>query len=115
MMPDFGMLSHWPIMILDQFDEAEKCYLESIRLDPKEPRWLVGLDITLRNLKRIEDARKVFDSALALDYQFAPSHFYLGKLEEEAGNTQAALASYQRALQANPGFLQAREAIDKIR
>ena len=34
---------------LARYGDAERCYLEAIRLDPREPRWQVGLAITLHN------------------------------------------------------------------
>ncbi|HWB66836.1 MAG TPA: tetratricopeptide repeat protein [Mycobacteriales bacterium] len=52
-------------------------------------------------------ARELFEKVLAADPSNVYAHFDLGVIEQQANNTQAALADYGAALTANPNFVPA--------
>ena len=52
---------------------------------------------------------------IALEYQVAPAHYNLGVIAARRGNTTEAARRYKLALQADPAFKPARDALAKIK
>ena len=84
--------------------EAREHYERAVKASPESAflhRDLAGVERRLGNADR---ARTLVDRALALDPQDARSHALRGELLEAAGESEAALASYRRALDLDPAF-----------
>jgi Tfp pilus assembly protein PilF len=60
-------------------------------------------------------AREQFEQMVALGYQLAPAHFNLGVIAARQGNAAEAVRRYRLALQADPGFKPASEALAKLK
>jgi protein O-mannosyl-transferase len=95
-------------ILLDRNDlpGAMAQYNTALRLNPDEPHSLLGRGV-------IEYRHGQFDSALAdltksAQWSASPdTYFYLGQVYESKGNSEAAVRSYETALQLNPKFAEA--------
>ena len=97
-----------------QLEEALEAHRRAVKNEPSQPRWWTGLGIALRNGGQMKEARESFEAALELDSEFAAAHYYLGLLEQEQGNDKKAGKAFRRALKANPGCIEAREALERL-
>ncbi|MBP1636698.1 MAG: Tetratricopeptide repeat, partial [Acidobacteria bacterium] len=55
-----------------------------------------------------------FEWLLRAGYQPSRSHYGLGRVAEARGDTAGALREYRKALQLEPGFDQARQALARL-
>ncbi|MCI0354105.1 MAG: tetratricopeptide repeat protein [Acidobacteria bacterium] len=81
------------------FSEAERKYLERIRLYPDDPDAHAGLASVLMRQGRYAEAISRSQEALRLDPNYVVAHGYLGDLYARTGAFQKAVEHGQRALQ----------------
>ncbi|MDT8286698.1 MAG: tetratricopeptide repeat protein [Elusimicrobiales bacterium] len=74
--------------------------------DPRNADILVKLGFVYARLKRPDDARRAFESAVALDPARAEAHYMLGLIYEKKGMKDKALASWRACLESakEPGM-----------
>ena len=84
-----------------QFDHAVEWVSQAIRREPR-PAYLTLLGTALLNLKRHDDALRVFDKAVQLKPDDAALWHNLGNACIECNRPQEAIASFKRALAIDP-------------
>jgi Tfp pilus assembly protein PilF len=86
---------------------AEQEIAESLRIQPASGDARADLGVVLLEQGRIGDARAQLERALAGGADAAKVHTALGLAAERSNDTAAAIASYRRALDANPERVEA--------
>ena len=98
---------------LNRNEEAANAFEELLHWQPDSLAGHAGRGQALFNLRRYDDAAQEFAAAVRL--QPAPALLLmLGKSLESAGDTRKASAAYQRALDANPSLIEARERLNHL-
>jgi len=70
---------------MDDFDKAEKLYVESSAADPSDDAPWFNLALLLRRQKRFDEARHAVDMAIALDDRSAPPYILKAQIIKESG------------------------------
>ena len=93
---------------------------------PKEPEYVEGVDKGAQDAFRkgvmavsrtppdYATARSAFEAAIAKDKAFLEAWFNLGMLYERTGKPLDAVSTYKRAIDANPGNLDAQASVGKV-
>ncbi len=71
--------------------------------------------IALYDLGKYQDALNVLDKAVTLQNNFDEGYYYKGKTLEKLNRIQDAIDSYQRALLYDPGYVEAKEALSRLK
>ena len=71
--------------------------------------------IALYDLGKYDEAVKVLTKAVTLQNSFDEGYYWLGKCFEKLGNKERAVDSYQHALMYDKDFVEAREALEKLK
>jgi protein O-mannosyl-transferase len=101
---DLGAVAHQ----LGDFARGRNYYLQVLKMDP-------GNEIALDNLGKLVMDERI--QQLAASASTAPSpaaYLQLGQLQQAAGHTPEALASYQQALRLNPKSVEVHRALDSL-
>ncbi|HEY2092855.1 MAG TPA: tetratricopeptide repeat protein [Thermoanaerobaculia bacterium] len=96
-------------------DEAMASYAEAAHLDPKNfwiPIFRADLELSEG---RPNDARPFLDEALRSNPRSQAVHIAFGNYYRQLGQTQAAVAAYERALQIAPGTPEAVQPLSELR
>jgi tetratricopeptide (TPR) repeat protein len=83
--------------------EASRWYEEASRLAPRDPRPLVAQATCFELAGRLSAAREKLEEAIGLHAAFAPAHGELGRIRHRLGDAEGAIASYDIALELDPG------------
>jgi Tfp pilus assembly protein PilF len=98
---------------LGEDDEARKNFDESLRLNPNLFNAWLGLGLLARQQGKLDEA--ITDLSRSIELQpTAQSCFELGRTFAQAGRIPEARESYRQALQIDPGFTAAQQAIDAL-
>jgi tetratricopeptide (TPR) repeat protein len=93
-----------------QYDAAVAQFEKTLEIDPelKKPHYFIGAALVLKNdpagYARAEKELRDFIKTQGGRYWPAYSHYWLGRLEEQRGNKEAAEKEYQKALALEPGI-----------
>lgn len=85
----------------------------AVNANPGEPEYLNNLGVALNSLGAYDMARNAFESAIAQDPDYLQAHTNLAAALADA-NPGLALAAYLRALEIDPGCVEARDRKDVI-
>jgi len=91
---------------LKQHDRAVELIAKSISVTP-DAIACSNRGISLRELKRFDEALASYDQAIALKVDFAQAHYNRGNVLKEVGRLDEALASYDRAVALKPDYASA--------
>ena len=98
---------------LGEDDEARKNFDESLRLNPNLFNAWLGLGLLARQQGKLDEA--ISDISRSIELRpAAQSCFELGRTFAQAGRIAEARESYRQALQIDPGFTAAQQAIDAL-
>lgn len=78
-------------------------------------RPLLELSQRLARGHRATDALRLLQLSIQLNPESARSYFAVGRVHEQEGDKQAAIAAYRKTLEIAPGFRPARERLDSLR
>ena len=84
------------------YEEALRIFDEVIVENPEYKEAHLGKAITLLQMEQLGESRTSFDRAIALDDQYAQAYANRGILNDKAGQYEAALHDYRKALKLNP-------------
>ena len=70
--------------------------------------------ICLYDLGRYADALAVLDKAIAVQNTFDEGYYWMGRCYQKLNKNKEAIASYQQALQIDPGYVEAKDALGKM-
>jgi tetratricopeptide (TPR) repeat protein len=87
---------------------------KSLALDYNFMEAYLEKGLALYDMKDYEGARKVFSQSVKVNPKFDRGYFYLGKTFEKLGNTQVAMELYETALQMDPNYIEAQDALQKL-
>jgi tetratricopeptide (TPR) repeat protein len=95
--------------------EAEKEYLEILKVSRKDPDNWMGLASVYLREGKIEEARRAIDSAVELDPKRADLHAVRARVFRAAGERNEAQLEFQKALNLDPTSSEARAGIISVR
>jgi tetratricopeptide (TPR) repeat protein len=75
---------------------------------------MVAVGFALMQLERVDEARTWLLRALELDPTFAIGWYHLGMAEQAMSNRDAAIAAFRTAVELQPQFLRAKEALERV-
>ena len=90
-----------------RFAEAGNVYLQSLRLDPQNPRTLLGLGNALMRVRNLDDAIIAYQRALALQPQFVEAWINLGIVLRAKKRSAEAMDALRRAVSLDPNHVEA--------
>jgi tetratricopeptide (TPR) repeat protein len=94
--------------------ETEKALAElraAVGLKPDEPVYWNNLSVVYRDLRMYEEAMDALDYAIGLDPKLVDAYFNRGQVYEAIGRHADARKQYLLALESNPEFTPARQAL----
>jgi len=95
--------------------EAEKEYLEILKVSRKDPDNWMGLATVYSREGKIEEARQAIDSAVELDSKRADLHEARARVFRAAGERNEAQLEFQKALNLDPISSEARAGLISVR
>ena len=90
-----------------KYDQAEQSYRQLLSKSPNDVKALVSLGFTLKEQRRLVEARVYLKRAIALradDILPHETHFFFGQIAEEQGHLEEAAQHYTIALELQPDF-----------
>ncbi len=97
------------------YDLAIQDYTSAIQLDPTAARAHYALGyLHYQYLKVYAQAIKHYTDAIKVDKEWAEAYFNRGLAYEASGNVSAANADYEMALQINPAYQNAAQALGRV-
>ncbi|MBL6764668.1 MAG: tetratricopeptide repeat protein [Verrucomicrobiae bacterium] len=103
------------LMDLKRLAEAEVAYRKALELEPKDLKTRTGLIDVVNQLGRVPEAAALAEETARLHPDNFEANYNAAALAEAVGRAGAALGFYERALQINPGFPPAIEAVARLR
>jgi choline-sulfatase len=97
-----------------QWSDALQAFTKAIELNGRDPRAHANLASAAMRLGSVELAREHFEQMIQLGYQVAPAQFNLGVIAARTGDRVEAERRYRLALEANPAFKPARDALTAL-
>jgi tetratricopeptide (TPR) repeat protein len=95
--------------------QAAAAFSRAVELNGMDPRARANLASASMRLGDLDAARTQFEQMVALGYQVAPAHFNLGVIASRTGNRTEAERRYRLALEADPTFKPARDALATLK
>lgn len=96
---------------LGRLDQAEACYLKALRLRPDWDEAELSLGALYERSGRLHEAAACFAALVAKSPANWKAHTNLGRVFSGQGRTSLAVASFGKALECNPGALEARSGM----
>lgn len=90
-----------------RFSEAEACFAEALRLDPREVSHATNLASALGAQGKIDEARVRLEEALRMDPENAQAHLNLGTALWKGGRNPEALSHFRDAARLRPDLPEA--------
>jgi TolB-like protein/Flp pilus assembly protein TadD len=98
--PNYAGAHHWFSAVLEslgQFDEALTQSKLGTELDPFSAVNLVDQGRIYGSARRFQEARVIFEKALAIDPAFSYAHWHYGEMLQVSGDLKGAAAEYAKA------------------
>jgi choline-sulfatase len=99
----------------ERWPEAADALLRAVELNPGNVRARAALGAAAMRTGRIDVASTQYNELIRRSYDVAPSHFNLGIIAASRKDTAEAARRFKLALQADPNFKPARDALAKIK
>jgi len=97
-----------------QAAQALACFDQSIATDYTFLDAYLEKGILLYKQHKYAEALKVFDLSTSVDNTFADGYYWVGRCQQQLGQTQDARLNYERAIAFDKHFVEAREALAKL-
>lgn len=104
--------SGWDALNAGRVQEAAAAFDEALKVAPPQPMLLLGAGVTARLQGRSDDARRFLVDALKIDPGLTAASLLLGSVLYQAGDIDAAIDTYQRALALAPDHPQLTKQLD---
>ena len=98
-----------------RWDDAFEAFSRAVEGNGRDARARSALGGAAMRLDRLDVAQPQFEAMIALGYQPAPAHYNLGVIAFRLGDRAEAARRYKLALQVDPAFKPAREALAKLK
>jgi Tfp pilus assembly protein PilF len=99
----------------ERWQGAFESFSRAVELNPRDARAQSGLASSALRMERFDVAQRAFLAMIDAGYQPAPAHFNLGLLAQRSGDIAEARRRYGLALQADPSFKPARDALARLK
>ena len=99
----------------DQLEEAIITYKKINSLDPDYSESLFNTGIIYLEMDSLSLAKAHFNMTVETSPTYIIGYYYRGLVEEMMGNIEAAKKDYQHALNFNPNFERAQEALARLK
>lgn len=96
---------------LGRYDDAEATMLRGLAADEHHPKCLMGLSRCYLKMGLHEKALEYSRKAIGLQYHFPLAQYYYGLAQEKMGDFGSALNSFHVAIEQNPNFEEAHQAL----
>jgi arylsulfatase A-like enzyme/Tfp pilus assembly protein PilF len=114
-----SVYGHYTLGVIYQkaslWSDAASEFTRAVELNARDGRARANLAQVSLRLGRFAEARTQFEQMITLGFQVAPAQFNLGVLAAREGDTAEAARRYRLALQADPTFAPAREALARLK
>ena len=100
---------------MERWPEAGESLLRAVELNPVNVRARAALGSVAMRLRRTDLAAQQFSEMVRLGFQVAPAHFNLGIIAAGRGDSAEAARRFGLALEADPAFKPARDALAKLK
>lgn len=97
------------------WDQAFAAFSRAVELNALDPRAHANLAGAAMRTGNAAAASAAFEQMIVLGYRVAPAQFNLGIIAAQRGDRAEAVRRYKLALQADPAFKPARDALGKLR
>ncbi len=97
-----------------EFDKAFLIYRDIIVRNPDYPNAYFDMGMMYLEMDSLPKAYSSFDIATKTDPLFVMAYYWRGVVSEKQGNLAAALADYKQANGMSPGYLEAKEAKERL-
>jgi tetratricopeptide (TPR) repeat protein len=95
--------------------DAADAFRQAVARNGRDPRARANLaDVSLR-LGALDAAAEQFTHLIDMKYRVAPAHYNLGLIALKRGDRVEAARRFRLALQVDPGFKPARDALDRLK
>lgn len=98
----------------EDFDTAARFYKEYLELRPS-PVYYYNYGLTLRKAERFEEAREAYMNAVAMDPSYEKAWLNLGYIHAFLGDGKQAAEAFNKALEIDPDYMNAIDALDKLK
>jgi choline-sulfatase len=98
-----------------QWADAAAAFTRAVELNGVDPRARTNLASASMRLGDLDTARAQFEQMVQLGYQVAPAQFNLGVIAARKGDRAEAARRYRLALEADPGFKPAIDALAALK
>lgn len=98
-----------------QFQEAEKAFLQTLKLDGGYGAAYYNLGLVYRDLKQFEEAQKALDNALDLNHDTFQTQSVLAHVHELRGSLKEAEALFQKLAKDNPQSLEPNRGLATVK
>ena|SRR3989338_8480093 len=107
----------WALSFLEHYDEAIRFCKKAIELDPEFGNPYHDIGTYLIAMNKLDEAVIYLEKALKSKHYetFYLPHFHLGQIWKKKGMILKARESFQRALEENPEYHIAKEALEDLR
>ena len=99
---------------LKRVDDAIRSFSKALDIDQFHPNALMGLSRAYLENGELATSKDFGRQAIGLKFHFPLAHFYLANALSQLGETDAAIRSYNTALEQNPNFREAHLHLAKI-
>ena len=100
---------------MKRFDEALRHLQYAAQLDPGDPIAATLLGQVLQSAGRFADAEKWYQVALQIDALYDEAYLHIGRLYEQLGRPEAAIASYGTFIGIAKRRPKTEELVEKVR
>ena len=102
----------------NQFDQALQAFEKAREAAPNDARVLIPLGwVSFLTQKGDPDPKALIETGIAMKQDrllAARGHYYLGKIFEQEGSQKKAQENFVKAVELNPGFVAAIEALKQL-
>ena len=99
---------------LKKFNESEKCFYTSIKLNPNFIEGHYNLGKTQKELGKLTEAILSYKKAIEIKPDYAEAYNNLGNIQKELGKLTEAILSYKKAIEIKPDYAEAYNNLGNI-
>jgi len=96
------------------FFKAQSIYIKILKEEPEHFKSIFMLGTLTAQLKKLDIAKQLFETAIEINPDFAEAHYNLGVILKESGDYKKSMNCYQKAIEIKPDYADAYNNIGVI-